>query len=458
MNGPSTGADLDLVIRGNYAYITNTAEGLRVVDLSDPTNPTTVWNSNPIYYNRIANEGNYLYITTSIGNFDLKIFDISNPELPTEVGSLTLPAPADLTSGIDVSNGYVYLTLYQAGLKIIDVSNPSQPFEVFTYNQNVWFWDVNLGGTYAYVTDTYAAYTKVDVFDVSDPTNPVIVGVRTFGSPPPHAYKNFVYGDVLFVGDLMDPYLSVVDVSNPLIPTIISDQVIADIYTGIDVTDNYIFLATKGAGLHIYENPYGIVPVELTSFTATADKNNVTLFWQTATETNNSGFEIQRIETSDVKRETNWKRIGFVEGQGTTTEPRSYSFVDKKLTTGKYSYRLKQMDYNGTYEYSNVVEIEVNPIPDHFSLEQNYPNPFNPTTTIKYSIPTDGFVKLSVFNALGEEVSTLVDEFKSAGNYEINFDAGGLTSGIYFYKLQAGSPSTSSGQSFVETKKMILLR
>jgi photosystem II stability/assembly factor-like uncharacterized protein len=184
------------------------------------------------------------------------------------------------------------------------------------------------------------------------------------------------------------------------------------------------------------------VPVELTSFTVTVDENNVTLSWKTETETNNSGFEIQR-------KSIDWERIGFVEGNGTTTEENSYSFVDKNLAAGKHQYRLKQIDYDGSFEFSDIVEVEIlSPI--EFSLSQNYPNPFNPTTTIQYSIPESGNVKLIVYNSLGEQVSTLVNDFKESGNYQVEFDATNLSSGIYYYSLQINS--------FVETRKMILLR
>ncbi len=185
------------------------------------------------------------------------------------------------------------------------------------------------------------------------------------------------------------------------------------------------------------------VPVELTSFTASANKGAVELNWTTATETNNQGFEIERRNES-----SEFILFGFVEGKGTTTEPQEYTYLDRNVTSGKYFYRLKQVDFNGRYEYSNEVEVDVTP--STFSLEQNYPNPFNPSTTIRYSIPTSGFVTLKAFDVLGNEVATLVNEQKFAGSYEINFNASQLTSGVYFYTINAGS--------FVETKKMILMK
>ncbi|HRB41009.1 MAG TPA: T9SS type A sorting domain-containing protein, partial [Bacteroidia bacterium] len=188
---------------------------------------------------------------------------------------------------------------------------------------------------------------------------------------------------------------------------------------------------------------------------------DITLNWQTATETNNQGFQIERRKTQNDSNE-DWNSIGFVNGNGTTTEPQSYSFADKNLEAGKFQYRLKQIDFDGTFEYSNVIEVEIVP-PLKFSLEQNYPNPFNPVTTIKYTIPTPpsssplakgrnevGFVTLKVYDVLGKEVATLVNEEKPSGHYEINFDASNLASGIYYYQLRAGE--------FVETKKMTLLK
>ena len=188
------------------------------------------------------------------------------------------------------------------------------------------------------------------------------------------------------------------------------------------------------------------VPVELTSFSAAAAGNNVNLLWQTATETNNSGFEIQRkSSTSD------FRQIGFISGAGTTTELSNYSFTDYKLPAGKYSYRLKQLDFDGTYEFSNEVEVDVINVAD-FILAQNYPNPFNPNTTINFQLPVTSNVNLKVYDVLGNEIVALVNEEKPAGSYDVQFSIDGfqLSSGVYYYKLQAGS--------FIEIKKMIVLK
>ncbi len=187
------------------------------------------------------------------------------------------------------------------------------------------------------------------------------------------------------------------------------------------------------------------LPVELVTFDVSVLDKNVTLTWITASELNNSGFEIQRID----KTKNIWKEIGFIEGKGTTSEIQYYSFIDENVPSGKYRYRLKQVDFDGTFEYSEIIEVVVG-TPTEFSLGQNYPNPFNPSTTINYSIPEFSFVTLKVYDVLGSEVATLVNEDKSVGSYEVEFDANELTSGIYFYKIQAGS--------FVETKKMVLMK
>jgi hypothetical protein len=147
--------------------------------------------------------------------------------------------------------------------------------------------------------------------------------------------------------------------------------------------------------------------------------------------------------------ESEFVTIGFVRGEGTTTNQKEYSYVDKDIIGAKYFYRLKQIDYNGNYEYSDVIEIDAFSI-DEYALEQNFPNPFNPSTKIKYSLPYSSLVTLKVFDALGNKIETLVNEEKPSGSYEVKFDASKLSSGIYFYKLQSGS--------FVETKKIILMK
>ncbi len=194
------------------------------------------------------------------------------------------------------------------------------------------------------------------------------------------------------------------------------------------------------------------VPVELTAFRADVNNRDVVLNWQTATELNNRGFEIERKVCNkqyEAGSEESWNKVEFVAGNGTTTKPKSYSFTDRNLSPGKYSYRLKQIDFDGSFEYSKNIEVEVAE-PLKFSLDQNYPNPFNPTTKIKYSIPEDGNVSLKIYNILGQQTTELVNGYIKAGNYEAAFNSQGVASGVYFYKIEWNSK--------VLIRKMLLLK
>ena len=201
---------------------------------------------------------------------------------------------------------------------------------------------------------------------------------------------------------------------------------------------------TLSGGVFHTSPPFPL-PVELSSFTARMNGNAVVLNWKTATEQNNNIFEIERSSNGST-----WVKIGSVQGSGNSNTAKSYSFTDSKLSnTGKYSYRLKQVDNSGSFKYSNVTEVNYT-VPTVFSLSQNYPNPFNPNTIISYSLPQASNVKLSVYNALGQMVKVLENESKEAGTYNISFNASELSSGIYFYKIEAGQ--------FSQTRKMMLVK
>ncbi len=205
----------------------------------------------------------------------------------------------------------------------------------------------------------------------------------------------------------------------------------------------------SGGGTQCGSNP---LPVELTSFTANIIENKVLLKWITATEVNNYGFEIERaapLNPPKGGKQESWEKIGFVEGHGNSNSQKQYSFTDENTTGGTvFKYRLKQIDTDGEYEYSDEVEVEI--IPGEFVLYQNYPNPFNPGTIIKYAIDSKQYANLKVYDVLGNEVVTLVNEVKEAGIYEVEFNASNLPSGVYMYKLESGS--------YVQTKKMLLLK
>ncbi len=200
------------------------------------------------------------------------------------------------------------------------------------------------------------------------------------------------------------------------------------------------------------------LPVELTSFTALASGKNVELNWATATEVNNYGFQIERASNLRGQKTQNgnndlegYQTLGFVQGHGNSNSPRNYSFTDKNVAFGKYSYRLKQIDTDGKFEYSDVVEVKAGEIPNGFTLKQNYPNPFNPATNIVFAVDKTSPVKLTVYNMLGSKVTELFNGQAEGGQvYNIAFDASKLSGGVYFYKLTSVSNTI--------TKKMILLK
>ncbi len=189
----------------------------------------------------------------------------------------------------------------------------------------------------------------------------------------------------------------------------------------------------------------GVLPVELASFASIITNNNVTLNWSTASETNNSGFDIERSITNGQ-----WSVVGNVVGNGTTTSPKNYSFTDRNLNSGIYNYRLKQIDYNGNFEYFNLSNEVIVGVPRSFELSQNYPNPFNPSTKIDFQLTIDGNVNISVYDNSGKEVMTIVNEFKTAGYYSVNLNASSLSSGVYFYKI--------TSDNFSSVKKMMLIK
>ncbi len=193
-----------------------------------------------------------------------------------------------------------------------------------------------------------------------------------------------------------------------------------------------------------------VIPVELTSFTASVSGNDVTLNWSTVSERNNKGFEVHRLTGDNNLNSQDWEMIGFVPGIGTTSEYQLYKFSDLNIKPGTYSYRLIQIDFDGSSKYYNLPETIEIAFPNNFELSQNYPNPFNPSTIISWQSPVDGWQKLTVFDVLGNEIATLVNEFRPAGRYEIEFSASEIYSGVYFFELRT--------EKFSKVRKMLLLR
>ncbi|MCZ7603181.1 MAG: T9SS type A sorting domain-containing protein [Melioribacteraceae bacterium] len=229
-----------------------------------------------------------------------------------------------------------------------------------------------------------------------------------------------------------------------------------EVGTGSDVSADLITVNGSYSGGGTFNN--GPLPVELISFTGEVQANTVLLKWETATEVNNYGFDVQKSEASSQNSEVKWINIGFVQGNGTTNSPRHYEFTDLELpNSDEVSYRLKQIDNDGQFAYSKTVTVDLTNITSledemiyEFALEQNFPNPFNPSTAIKYSLPNSGLVKIKIYDTLGREISTLVNEVKNAGIHHVIFNGSDLSSGIYFYKLDFNE--------YMSVKKLILVK
>ncbi len=257
-------------------------------------------------------------------------------------------------------------------------------------------------------------------------------------------------------------------------------------FTNWDFTEVWEISPVDGANYpRLTTNQEAALPVELISFEALQTDEGVELPWQTATEVNNYGFEIERQQSENGTQNSEWKTIGFVEGQGSSNSPKEYSYLDESLEELLFDYdqdqgydedrsvqyRLKQIDTDGSFTYYSqtasvdisqiITSIKAAQLPTEYALHQNYPNPFNPTTTIQYdvphisknsqfSIPNSQLIALVIYDILGNEVAILVDEHKSPGRYKVQFNAGKLSSGVYFYTLTAGS--------FKSVKKLVLLR
>ena len=214
-------------------------------------------------------------------------------------------------------------------------------------------------------------------------------------------------------------------------------------------------LVTQNLGFWTLANENVALPIQLASFTATVvEGHHVRVDWTTLSEINNYGFEVQRKGQQDSLF-TSLPNI-FVPGHGTTNEPHQYSVIDSTATPARWSYRLKQIDLDGTVHYTDPIIIEIptsvaeNNVPSEFSLQQNYPNPFNPSTIIRYGLPRTLAVRILVYNTIGQQVELLVDQEQQAGYHEVAFHADGLASGVYFYRIEAGS--------FVDTKKMLVVK
>jgi hypothetical protein len=228
----------------------------------------------------------------------------------------------------------------------------------------------------------------------------------------------------------------------------ITDAILGSIFNSGILSDSGSYIIPNGIAFtsaKLFMHYESAVPVEITLFSALLEGNKINLKWQTASEINNKGFDVERkIDHSS------WQKIGFVQGYGTSSKSNDYVFVDKVDKSGKvHTFRLKQIDYDGSYIYSSEVSVNIS-APIDFSLYQNYPNPFNPATTIAFSIPYKTNVKLTIYNQIGQLVDELVNSVLEAGTYNFTWNAENISSGIYLYKIQT--------ENFKSIKKMTLIK
>lgn len=257
------------------------------------------------------------------------------------------------------------------------------------------------------------------------------------GQNVPELYGKYIYGDYVSTRVWALEY----DGINPTVNTQITQAPGSITSFGVDENMELYLVSFNGK---IYRFIPTSVPVELLSFHASVVDGKVLLQWYTSTETNNAGFKIERSNNA-----SDYEEIFFVGGNGTTTNRNVYSYLDETVHSGVYYYRLKQIDYDGSFEYLNVAALDLG-MPGGFLLEQNYPNPFNPKTIINYRISKEGLVILKLYDVLGKEIKTLINDQKSSGYYSVELDASELPSGIYYYQLVSGSYSS--------TKKLIVLK
>lgn len=438
----------DIKVHSTYAYViteqTGSGQGLQIIDLSQLPNTATLVNTIDTWFSRAHNifiDNGYAYVIGTNSGGGMHILDLSNPVNPTRTSYYT---GSGYIHDVYVWNDTV-VACAEDVYDLVDVTNKS--------NAQLISSSIALPGIYAHsgwMTEDKRyffgteEFNQIDitVWDLVDRTSWNLVVPTWEMSSNSTVHNLFIKGNFAHISYYSDGYV-VLDISDPLNPTLAGQYDTPNMWGCYPYLPSGITICSDiDDGLWVFQFE-GVVPVELASFAATTYENSVNLNWETATEKNNQGFEIQR------KSGNEFITIGFVTGFGTSTEQKQYSYLDKELENGLYKYRLKQIDFDGSYEYSDVVETEVFSI-STFVLQQNYPNPFNPSTNIKFSLPSSGFTNLSVYNMVGEKVSELVNKVLPEGEYNLSFDAVNLPSGIYVAKLSSGTLN--------QTIKMSLLK
>lgn len=389
-------------------------------------------------------QNNAQNVTNLLGKI-LRI-DVDNPQAPLNYGIPPTNPFADST------NTSIKKEIYAYGLR--------NPWRMSFDPVTGWLWAADVGqsnweeidiitnggnygwrcyeGNHPYNTSGCGGTYIFPVWEYSHTLGISVTGGYVYrGQNVPELYGKYIYGDYgsRRVWSLL--YDGVNPPSNSQITTAVGS------ITSFRVDQNNELYLVSFNG-KIYNFIPTVIPVELASFTATVVDGKVRLDWYTATETNNSGFMIERSQDG-----VNFNDLYFIGGNGTSTQRNIYSYTDNDVTFGVYYYRLKQIDMDGTVNYLNVVNVDLGS-PKSFLLEQNFPNPFNPSTTISWQSPESGFQTLKVYDMLGNEVATLLNDFKEAGKHSVVFNAENLPSGLYLYKLSIGNFST--------VRKMLLMK
>ncbi len=438
----------DIKVHNTYAYViteqTGSGQGLQIIDLSQLPTTATLVNTIDTWFTRAHNiyiENGFAYVIGTNNGGGMHILDLSDPVNPTRTSYYT-------------GSGYIH-DVYVWNDTVVACAEDVYDLVDITDKNNAQLISrsIALPGIYAHsgwMTEDKRyflgteEFNQIDitVWDLQDRSSWDLV-VSSWEMPSNSTVHNlYIKGDYAHISYYSDGYV-VLDISNPLNPTLAGRYDTPDMWGCYPYLPSGITICSDiDNGLWVFQFN-GSIPVELNSFTANAHENSVDLSWETATEKNNQGFEIQR------KYENEFITVGFVSGFGTTTEPKLYSFTDKNLENGIYVYRLKQVDYDGSFSYSDVIAVEVIAVTS-LELKQNYPNPFNPSTSIKFSLPSSGYTNLSVYNLIGEKVGELINEILTEGEHNVRFDASNLPSGIYIAKL--------SSDNYNQTIKMTLLK
>jgi choice-of-anchor B domain-containing protein len=438
----------DIKVHGNYAYTvteqTGSGQGLQIIDLSNLPTSAALVNTVDTWFSRAHNifiDNGYAYVIGTGGGGGMHILDLTDPVNPTRTFYYTA---SNYIHDVYVWNDTV-VACAEDSYDLVDVSDKSNPQLISEsamipniYAHSGWMTEDK---RYFYGTEEFNS-VDITVWDLQDRTSWDLVVPSWQTGSNATVHNLFILGNYAHVSYYTDGYV-ILDISDPLNPFLAGEYSTSNMWGCYPYLPSGLTICSDmDDGLYVFQFTLTVVPVELTSFTATINESDIILDWKTVTETNNLGFEIQKRFGSI------YASIGFIKGHGTTTEPQHYSFTDRNLSPATYYYRLKQVDLDGNVEYSDEVEVDLNPA--KFILNQNYPNPFNPSTKISFNLPADGFTSLIIYSALGEEVSRVMNDFMQAGAHTVSFDASNLPSGMYLAKLESGNN--------VQTIKMSLLK